>query len=295
MTKSLSAKRENRIGWLSILPVIILEVGVCAYPIVQAFLKSFTNWDGMFKSDFLGLENYTKLFAGEDFWLLIRNSAVLLLSIPIQAFVGLAIAVVLYEGVRGWKFYRMVYYLPSIISAVTVGYLFKILFGFNGPINLALRSVGLEGMAIEWLGNSMTALLVVLFCLVWSNIGWQILVIFGGLAGIDSSIFEAAEMDGATWWQRFFKIILPMLVRTLEYSFITSMLWIFSGVFPLIYSITNGGPGYSTTTIDYMVYLKAFRSSRYGEGCALAMILLAIIFLITKLQMHATNKMDDWG
>ena len=86
-----------------------------------------------------------------------------------------------------------------------------------------------------------------------------------------------------------------MLVRTLEYSFITAMLWIFSGIFPLILSITGGGPGYDTATIDYMIYVKAFKSSRYGEACALAMILLIIIFLITKLQMYVTNKVDDWG
>lgn len=295
VVRSTKLKTENIQGWLSVIPIILLELAVCAYPIVVALMKSFTNWDGLFKNDFVGFSNYIKLLTDSEFWILIRNSAVLLLSIPIQAFIGLAIAVVLYEGVTGWKIFRMVYYLPSIISAVTVGYLFRILFGYQGPINTFLRMAGFENMAIEWLGRGSTAILVILACMVWSNIGWQILVIFGGLSSISPSIFEAAKIDGAGYWQRFFRIVLPMLVRTLEYSFITAMLWVFNGIFPLILTITGGGPGYETTTIDYMVYIKGFVNSRFGIACALAMILLVIILLITKLQMAMANKLDDWG
>lgn len=282
-------------GWLSVIPIILLELAVCAYPIAVTLMKSFTNWDGLFKNDFVGLSNYIKLLTDSEFWILIRNSAILLLSIPIQSFIGLAIAMVLYEGVKGWKFFRMVYYLPSIISAVTVGYLFRILFSFQGPINTFLRMVGLENLAIEWLGRGSTAILVILACMVWSNIGWQILVIFGGLSSISPSVFEAAKIDGASYWQRFFKIVLPMLIRTLEYSFITAMLWVFNGIFPLILTITSGGPGYETTTIDYMIYIKGFVNSRFGMACALAMILLMIILLITMMQMAMANKLDDWG
>ena len=295
MTGSVNGKAENRQGWLSVAPVILLELVICAYPIFVAMTKSFTNWDGLFKNDFIGFSNYTKLLSNSEFWILIRNSAILLLSIPIQSFIGLAIAVVLYEGVTGWKFYRMVYYLPSIISAVTVGYLFKILFSYQGPINTFLRMMGQDNLAIEWLGKGATAILVILACMVWSNIGWQVLVIFGGLSSISPSIFEAARIDGASYWQRFFRIVLPMLVRTLEYSFIMAMLWVFNGIFPLILTITGGGPGYDTTTIDYMIYIKAFMNSRFGMACALAMILLVIILLITKLQMFMANKIDDWG
>lgn len=293
-SKNALLRQENRQGWLSVLPAIILELLICAYPIGMVIIKSFTNWDGMLKNDFVGLRNYVKFFQDETFWILIKNTVIYILSVPVQAMIGIALAMVLYKKPKGWKFYRFVYYLPSMISMVTLGFLFRILFGYNGPINGILRAIGLESLAIEWLGNEATARGVVFFALVWSNIGWQILIVFGGLSNIPQSVFEASVLDGANYWQQLFYITIPMLIRTIEYSFITSILFIFSSIFPLILAITKGGPGYSTTTLDYMVYIKGFSGSKLGQACALSVILLIIITVITVLQMRASNRMADW-
>jgi multiple sugar transport system permease protein len=289
------SQQDNIHGWLSVLPVIVLELFVFAYPIFTAFTKSFTNWDGLFRSDFTGFRNYIRIWTDGDFWILIQNTFFLLISIPLHAFVGTVIAVILNEKPKGWKFFRFVYYLPSIISMVTVGFLFRILFSYTGPINKILITMGFEQFALEWLAIRPAALGIVIFCLLWSNIGWQVLIVFGGLTAIPTSIFEAAIMDGAGYWRRLFKIILPMLLRVIEYSMIVTMLWFFTGIFPLIYSLTGGGPGYGTTTIDYMIYRRAFSGGRYGQACALAMVLLGIILLVTKFQMFVTDKLDDWG
>ena len=288
-------RRENREGWLSVLPVILLELVIFAYPIGLVVVKSFTNWDGLFKNTFVGLRNYEKLLSDGSFWVLIRNTAIFLLTIPTQALLGLIVAMLLYEKIPGWKTFRMIYYLPSIISMVTVGFLYKILFAYSGPLNGMLRAIGLESMAIEWLGKGPTARGVIFLCLVWSNIGWQVLIIFGGLTNISPEVFESATLDGAGYWKRLFYITMPLLLRTLEYSFITAMLWIFSGVFPLIHAITSGGPGYETTTLDYMVYTKGFNGSKLGQACAISMVLLLIILLITVVEMRTSDKLDDWG
>lgn len=287
-------RQENRQGWMSVLPVIILEILICAYPIGMVIAKSFTNWDGMLKNDFVGLRNYIKLFQDETFWILIENTIIYILSVPVLALVGVALAMVLYRKPRGWKLYRFIYYLPSMISMVTLGFLFRILFSYNGPINDILRAIGLENLAIEWLGKEATARSVIFFVLVWSNLGWQILIIFGGLSNIPQTVFEAATLDGANYWQQLFHITIPMLIRTIEYSFITSILFIFSSIFPLILAITKGGPGYSTTTLDYMVYIKGFSGSKLGQACALSVVLLIIITVITVIQMKASNRMADW-
>lgn len=287
-------RRENRQGWLSVLPVLALELLVCAYPIGMVIVKSFTNWDGMFKSDPVGLRNYIRIFSDPNFWTLLKNTGVFLLTIPVQALIGMIIAVILNDRIPGWRFFRLVYYLPSIISMTVVGLLYKIMFSYSGPLNEVLRAIGLDALAIEWLNSGPSARFVVFLCLAWSNIGWQVLIIFGGLTGIDPSILEAATIDGAGYWRRLFSITIPLLARTLEYSFVCAMIWIFTGIFPLIYSLSNGGPGYETTTLDYMVYVKGFNGTKLGQACALSVILLLIITAITVIQMRMSNRADDW-
>lgn len=294
--KESARKLENVQGIVSILPVILIILIIRGYPLITAFIKSFTNWDGMLKNDFVGLSNYINILRGNEFWLMLRNSLVLLTFIPLQLFVGVIVAVLLYEEVFGWKFFRSLYYMPQVISTVVIGYLFTIFFGYEGPFNQLLKAVGLDILAVEWLGNGWTALLVIVFCLVWVNIGWQGILILGGMASISPSIFDAAKIDGAGYWQRLLRIILPMLTRVIEYSCITSVIWTFTGLFPFIYTMTNGGPGYETTTIDYLIYLKAFvTGTQLGSASAVAVILLIIILIFTKIQMKIADRADDWS
>ena len=281
---------------LSILPVIVVLLAIRAYPIITALLKSFTNWDGLYKNDFVGLANYVRLFKNGIIWKLLRNNFVLLANVPIQVFLGLVVAVLLHERVWGWRFFRSLYYFPQIISAVIIGYLFRTLFGLEGPLNLLLIAVGLPGLAIEWLRDAGTALGVIVFCLVWSSLGWMAVVFMGGLSSIPDTVFEAARIDGAGFWRRTFQIAVPMLARVMEFAVVLSVVWTFTGLFPFIFSLTRGGPGYETTTLDYMIYLKSFVSGvNLGEACAVAVILLLIILALTVAEMKATARVDDWS
>jgi multiple sugar transport system permease protein len=282
-------------GWLSILPVLIILLFIRFYPMVMAIYRSFTNWDGMFRSDWVGLKNYIQIFTDSPFWLLLRNSFVLLLTVPLQLFLGLCVAVLLYEEVKGWQFFRTMIYLPQIIAALTIGYLFRVAFGLDGPFNTVLRNIGLNFAAINWLGSTWSALFVLVFALTWFSIGWQAIVILGGMSKISPEVFEAAKMDGANYWQRTFFVVIPMITRTLEYCIIMSMVWTLTSIFAFIYSITAGGPGYNTSTIDYMIYTKFYQSGRpFGFASALAVILLVIILAITVVEMRITNKASEW-
>lgn len=289
-------KTKARQGFFSVLPAIVIVFAIQAYSIITVISKSFTNWDGMFKDDFIGLKNYVNLLSKGQFWQLLMNNILFLLYIPITLFLGLVVAVLLYQECAGWRFFRAVICLPQILSAVIIGYLLKVFFALDGPINLVLRGVGLGSLATNWLGNPATAIGVILFALVWSNIGWQAMIFTGGLSSIDHGIIEAAIIDGAGYWRRLFRVIVPMLGRVIEYSVITSVIFVFTGLYPLIFSITAGGPGYTTTTIDYMIYLKAFaRGTDMGQACALAFLLLLIISVFTIIEMRVSNKMDDWS
>lgn len=282
-------------AFLSLLPVCIVLALFRLYPILAAFYRSFTNWNGLYQSDWVGLENFVKILTDNLFWKLLRNSLLLLISVPLQIMAGIFVAVLLYEEVKGWRIFRAISYLPQIVSAVTIGYLFRIAFGLDGPVNLVLRQVGLDFLAIEWLGNTATAMGVLVFCLTWFSIGWQAIVILGGMSKISPEVFEAAKMDGASYWQRTFQIIIPMIARTIEYALIMSMVWTLTSVFAFIYSITAGGPGYETTTIDYMIYTKFYQASaNYGYASALAVILLFIILFFTVIEIRYTNKVSEW-
>lgn len=288
-------KTKSIQGILSIIPIMVIILFIRLYPMASSIYRSFTNWDGLYRNDWVGFKNYINIFTDSPFWTLLRNSLVLLVSVPLQVIIGLFIAVLLYEEVKGWRVFRTLIYLPQIISAVTIGYLFRIAFGLEGPVNIILKSLNLGKYAVEWLGNTWTALAVLVFCLTWFSIGWQAIVILGGMTRIPLDVFEAAKLDGATFFQRTFLVIVPMILRTLEYAVIMSMVWTFTSVFAFIYAITNGGPGYETTTIDYMIYTKFYQAgSNFGFATALAVILLLIIMVFTIIEMRFTSKATDW-
>jgi multiple sugar transport system permease protein len=289
--------RKTRIseGLLSILPVAVVLIFIRFYPMLAAIYRSFTNWNGLYRSDWIGLANYIEIFTNSPFWKLLRNSLVLLTAVPLQLMIGLFVAVLLYEEVKGWRFFRTIIYFPQIIAAVTIGYLFRVAFSLDGPVNLVLRKIGLGIFANEWLGNTATALGVLVFCLTWFSIGWQAIVILGGMSKISPEVFEAARMDGANYWQRTFYVVIPMISRTIEYAVIMSMVWTLTSVFAFIYAITAGGPGYETSTIDYMIYRKFYQTGApYGSASALAVILLIIILVFTVIEMRVTNKASEW-
>lgn len=290
------SKRTARQGILSVLPAMLIIIAIQAYSIVTVITKSFTNWDGLFKNDFIGIRNYTTLLQQDQFGTLLLNNIFFLLFIPITLFLGMVVAVLLYQECAGWKFFRAVICLPQMLSYVVLGFLFKVFFAYSGPVNTTLESIGLGALTLDWLSSPWPARGVILFVLVWVNIGWQSMIFTGGLTAIDPSVLEAATLDGAGYWSRLFRIIIPMMVRVIEYSIITNIIFVFTGLFSIIFSVTNGGPGYATTTIDYMIYLRAFViGTDLGKACALALILLAIVSVITVIEMRISNKLDDWS
>lgn len=275
---------------------MLVITAIQAYSIFTVFTRSFTNWDGLFQNKFIGLSNYVSLVTQDQFWTLLLNNFFFILYIPITLFIGLLVALLLYQECAGWKFFRAVICLPQMLSYVVLGFLIKVFFSYSGPINTILQSIGLSAGAIDFLSQPWMARCVILFTLVWINIGWQAMIFTGGLSSIDPSVLEAATLDGCGFWRRMFHIVMPMMGRVIEYSIITSIINVFTGLFSIIFSITNGGPGYFTTTIDYMIYLKAFVvGTDLGKACALAFILLIIVAIITIVEMRISNKLDDWS
>jgi ABC-type sugar transport system permease subunit len=277
-------------AYLSLLPAFLLVAAIIWYPVTRTAYHSFTEWNGAV-STWVGWENYQRIVSNGDLWLLMRNNLIFVASVPGILLISLVVTVLLHEQVPGWKFFRSVYYLPTILSAAVVGTLMRVMFNAHGVTNNALERLGLGALQHDWLGQVPTAFLVLIFAFYWTTLGQGVLIFLAGLAAIPGDLLDAARLDGAGWWNRLFQIIIPLLVPAIAYFVLTNVIWIFVGLFALVFTVTKGGPGYATTPFDLMIYRKAFESGELGYASALSVILFAIVLVISAFQLRMFDRL----
>lgn len=281
-------------GYLFILPAVAFLAIFLLLPIFQIFYYSFTNWDGGFDSKFIGLQNYIDMFKSPDFWTVLKNNLIiLLLGVPLWTIFPLLIAVLLYEEVKGYKIFKSVYFFPSVLSIVIVGTLFKTMFGYTGPINQILRSMGLENWAMEWLANGITSLPIIVLSVNWAGFGSAILIYLAAMSVVNTSIYEAAELDGVSWWQKIRYITLPLIKNVVQFTIILNIIHAFSQMFAYVLVMTNGGPGYESTVLEYFIYLKGFRAGDMGYASALSVVLFVLVLIVSLSQNLIINRKGE--
>ncbi len=274
-------RRSRLIGTLAVLPGFFIVIGFMAFPVMFALYISFTKTNGL-SFEWRGLDNYFAIFSDPIVFQVFLTNLKFLVSVPLVILIGLLSAVLLFEGIRGWKFFRVIFFLPNVLSVAVIGLMFKNFFGFDGAVNQLLAVFGEEPR--QFFIDADYSVAIIILALVWSGFGFQSLLLLAGLTSISPSVFEAAALDGAGWWRRLWSITIPNIRRVLGFVFIINILYTFSGLFGFIFVITAGGPGYETTTIDYLVYLRAFSSNNLGSGAALAVVLFLFIGLLTLVQ-----------
>ena len=274
-------RQSKLIGTLAVLPSFIIVAGFMAFPILFAVFISFTKTNGL-TFDWIWFENYISLFTDPIVHEVFLNNFKFLISVPLVIFVALVSAILLFEQFKGWKFFRVIFFLPSVLSVVVIGLIFRNAFGYYGSVNQFLGLFGMEPK--QFFITSNYSIFIIILALVWSGFGYQSLLLLAGLTSINPAVFEAAAIDGAGWWRRLWSITLPNIRRVLGFVFIINLIYTFSSLFGFIFVITAGGPLYETTTIDYLVYLRAFSSSNLGSGAALAVVLFLFIGLLTMVQ-----------
>lgn len=283
-------RRDALTAYLTLLPAFLLVAAIIWYPVSRTAYQSFTEWNGAV-STWVGWENYQRIISNGELWLLMRNNLIFVASVPGILLISLVVTVLLHEQVAGWKFFRSVYYLPTILSAAVVGTLMRIMFNANGVTNRALAGLGLGGLQHDWLGQVPTAFLVLIFAFYWTTLGQGVLIFLAGLAAIPGDLLDAARLDGAGWWNRLFQIIIPLLVPAIAYFVLTNVIWIFVGLFALVFTVTKGGPGYATTPFDLMIYRKAFESGELGYASALSVILFGIVLAVSAFQLRLFDRL----
>ena len=288
------ARRRRRAGIMLSLPAVIVVVGLLAIPIGQAVYYSFTSWDGI-TATWIGPSAYVSALTDPIFWRVIENNALLLLSIPFAIGIPLAIAALLHEHVRGWRFFRSVYFLPTAISWVVIGMVAVQFFALSGLMNKMLAAIGLSALQTDMLAGQYTALAAVAITFIWSMLGTNIIIFLTGMATLDQTLIEAARVDGLSRWQIFSRVTVPLLKRFIQFSFVITVISAFSALFSLIFVMTNGGPGFGTTTLEFFVYQTAFSQGQFGTGALYGMILFVIMIIVGLVQLRLIRSEDGEG
>ena len=287
------AAQRRRMGILFTLPVAALIGSLLLIPIGQTFYYSFTNWDG-FTSQWIGLAAYQHLFQKPEFVTVLENNAVMVLAIPVAIALPLGVAFLLNMHVRGWRFFRSIFFLPTAVSWVVIAFVARRFFDPDkqGILRSLLDHTGLGFWHPNLLGHEHSALIAVMITFVWSVFGTNLIIFLAGMSTIDQEIYDAARVDGAGSFTVMLRITFPLLKRFVQFAFIISLITAFSALFSLIIVMTNGGPGYGSTTLEFFIYEQAFTENNFGVGATAGVILFLLVFAISMLQLRLLRSDD---
>lgn len=270
-------------GYLFVSPFLVTIGTFIFFAAVYAFYLSFHKYDLFSPPKFVGLANYRKLLTNTDFRIALRNVAVYTAGVvPTQTAVAIALAVLANQKLKLRGFFRSAYYVPCITSSVASSLIFMWLYYKQGIINYILSLLRLPSN-IDWLGNPSTALPAIMTLVIWTTSAYFMVVFLAALQDIPTSVYEASKIDGASSWQTFWHVTLPLLRPSIFLVVVLGTIGCMQ-VFDQVYIMTRGGPLKSTMSIVYLVYTEAFGDLKFGYGAAMAFALFAVIFVLTLIQ-----------
>ncbi|MCQ6267928.1 sugar ABC transporter permease [Fictibacillus sp. WQ 8-8] len=282
-----SERKEGLTFYLLISPWLLGFLFFILGPMIASLYISFTDWDLLTPAKWTGLDNYVKAFTGDPlFWQALKVTMIYsLFSVPIGLIVSLGVAMLLNQAVRGMSIFRTIYYLPAVVSGVSVMVLWMYIFNPQiGLLNTVLGYFGIKGPG--WIFDPKWALLSIVIMSLW-GVGGGIIIWLAGLNGIPDYLYEAADLDGASKFQKFMHITVPMLTPTIFFNLITGIIGALQ-TFGEAYVMTKGGPLNSTLFFNYYLFRKAFEEFDMGYASALAWILFIIIFIFTLLVFRSS-------
>ncbi|HET6567228.1 MAG TPA: sugar ABC transporter permease [Rhodothermales bacterium] len=279
-------RSDGALAMLFLSPTMLVFGTFILFPILFSFYLSFEQWN-MFGATgtFVGLDNYERMFSDPEFWRVVRNTAIYTVgTVPLNMVLALLAAYYLNKRIAGKKFLRAAFFTPVIISSVAAAVIWRWIFDPNmGALNFLLEALGLP--AVAWLNDRAGAMTALIAVGVWKTFGVNMILYAAGLTGIPDHYYEAAEMDGAGPWRRFWNITLPLLSPTTLFILVLSLISSFQ-VFDLVYVLTYGGPLGSTKVLVYYLYEQAFKFFDMGYASAVAYFLFAVLFIVTMTQIR---------
>lgn len=284
----LTLKREYPYVVL-LIPAFIMYAVFCVYPTVSSLRFSLTNWNGYSPDmDFIALGNFEYMLQDASFGTAIRNTFIFVfMDVIIQNVLGLATALLLESRIRSRNVLRGLFFIPVVLSGLVVSYLWTYIYGYNGGVlNVFLERLGMA--KIDFIGDGKIAIYFVVVAGIWQWVMYRTVIYISGLQSIPAEMLEAASLDGATRWQRFRYVTIPLLQPAFKINVLLCTINALKQ-FDIVYIMTKGGPGTSTHVFATKMYAEAFTHSDFGYGCAIGVVLFLFILVITLI----INKLFD--
>ena len=291
-------KRHNlRAALLFILPALLIYLFYFVYPIPASAYLSLFKWNGIApRMQYVGLGNWAALLRDSVFWKSFANNLILVVaSLVIQLPLGMALGLLVSSSLKGARFFKLVYFVPMMLSAVAIGITWKFIFGPTyGLLNAFLRLIGLGVLARGWLGEPALALGAVIATICWEFIPFYMVIFAAALAGVSRELIEAAYIDGASPRRTFFRITLPLLQGAIRAAAILSLTGSLK-YFGLIYVMTEGGPDHATELLATYMYKQAFTGFTMGYGSTVAVFMFLISFVLAIVVLRAGKRETSYA
>ena len=284
--------KNTYLEFLIVLPALIFYSVFVIYPLFGGIYYSFTDWNGVDATfNLIGLKNYVTLVHDKYVIGPLANTFIYaFLSMILFNVLGLALAVGLDRLAKGKNLFRALFFVPAVLSSLVVGYIFS--FIFSEPLSLLGKTLGIEVMANNLLGSKQFSLYMGVLVGAWKMAGWYMVIYIAGLQNIDQSLYEAADIDGATGWKKFRYVTFPLIAPAFTINMILSVERAFKE-YDLMFALTGGGPGGSSELISLTIYGESFTNKRAGYGSALGVVLFLIILVITLFQMFVLRRREN--
>ena len=292
----MKANYRNRVGvfCLFCLPLLAMYLILSFTPLIKTFFYSVTNWSGYGDWEFVGFDNFRKVLQDDVFWKAMLNNVKFFFLGGIFVF-GTALlcaALITQSKLPETRWYRIILYMPNIISGVIIAVLWKFIFSPNfGLLNSLLALIGVEGK--NWLGLKETALPCLMVVWIWSGFGHYMLMLIAGIEGIPTSYLEAAEIDGANGMQRFIHIVMPLVMNMIRTCLVFFTMNAFTGIYVLVKFMTGGGPGSETEVIISYLYETAFTRSKFGLAAAMGVVICILVGALIIFMLKVTKPKDE--
>ena len=286
--------RETLTAWGFLTPAAAHLAVFSFAPILFALYLSVHRWSlGESAKPFVGLENFGRVLRDPLVWISLRNTVLFTVQVPITMAIALGLALLLRRHSLISRIARTAFFLPYVSSVVAIALVWQWLYHADfGALNWALSALGLG--PVDWLGNPRTALAAVMVVSIWTQVGYQMVVFLAGLQGIPDAYLDAARVDGANAWRRFWRVTFPLLKPVTLFVLVTGIIGSFQ-VFTTVYVLTDGGPLHATDVLAYRIYQSAWGLSQFGSASALSLLLFAILFWVTWTQFKLLGKRVEYA